>query len=105
MGTKSPRQYTQEFKQQAVQLSNDLKSGPKAAAQLGVPKSSIYTWRNQAKAGDLAMGKNGAIAMKSETPSSLEQENRRLQRELAELKKVNHILKQAAAFFSQDHLK
>ena len=36
---------------------------------------------------------------------SLNDEVRRLQREVAELKKVNHILKAAAAFFSQDHLK
>ena len=34
-----------------------------------------------------------------------EEENRRLQAENAELKKVNHILKAAAAFFSRDHLK
>jgi transposase-like protein len=29
----------------------------------------------------------------------------RLRKEVSELKKVNHILKSAAAFFSQDHLK
>jgi len=43
--------------------------------------------------------------MKAPAPPSLVEENRRLQRELAEQKKINHILKAAAAFFSQDHLK
>ena len=37
-----------------------------------------------------------------ETP---EEELKRLRKEVEELKKVNYILKRAAAFFSQDHLK
>jgi transposase-like protein len=41
----------------------------------------------------------------SKSKSVLEAENKRLQRENEELKKVNYILKRAAAFFSQDHLK
>ena len=36
---------------------------------------------------------------------NLEEENRRLVKENKELKDVNYILKKAAAFFSQDHLK
>ena len=45
----------------------------------------------------------GAELKKSnETP---QEEIKRLRTEVTELKKVNHILKAAAAFFSQDHLK
>ncbi len=105
MGVKNPRQYTVEFKRQAVQLAQELKSGPKAAHQLGVPESNIHTWRKQSKAGVLE-GKSSAVAAaNSQAKAFTDDEFRKLQRELVELKKVNHILKQAAAFFSQDHLK
>lgn len=105
MGIKNQRQYTLEFKLQAVQLAEELKSGPKAALQLGIPKACIYTWRTLARAGALGGGDGSVSAMKAPAPPSLVEENRRLQRELAEQKKINHILKAAAAFFSQDHLK
>lgn len=103
MGTKNPRQYTAEFKRQAVQLSRELKSGPKAARQLGIPESNIHNWRIQENEGVLSGGT--AAVMKAAPKFASDEEIRRLQRELTELKKVNYILKQAAAFFSQDHLK
>ena len=105
MGIKNQRQYTLDFKRQAVQLAEDLKSISKAALQLGVPKASLYTWCTQAKAGALGGKALTAPATKVSIQSTSDEEFRRLQREVAELKKVNHILKQAAAFFSQDHLK
>jgi len=105
MGVKNQRKYTIEFKRQAVQLAQDLGSGPKAAAQLGISDSNIHNWRTLAKAGALGGGPDGGIIKPSLPATNLEDENRRLQREVSELKKVNHILKQAAAFFSQDHLK
>lgn len=106
MGVKNLRKYTIEFKQQAVQLAQSLGSGRKAAAQLGVSESNIHNWRTLAKAGALGSGAPDTTSIKVPLPATnLEDENRRLQRENSELKKVNHILKQAAAFFSQDHLK
>ena len=94
-----------EFKRQAVQLAEELGSVPKAANQLGIPASNLHKWRVQMKAGALASDKGGMTIKQQQAPLALEEEVRRLQRELAEQKKVNHILKQAAAFFSQDHLK
>ena len=41
----------------------------------------------------------------SNRPENAAEELARLRRENNELRKVNHILKAAAAFFSQDHLK
>jgi transposase len=104
MGVKNPRQYTIEFKQQAVQLAKELNSGPKAASQLGISSSNIHTWRRQFKNGVLPGGPKSAITAKV-TQEATEEELKRLRRENTELKKVNYILKQAAAFFSQDHLK
>jgi transposase len=104
MGVKNPRQYTIEFKRQAVQLAQELKSGPKAAGQLGISSSNIHTWRTQLKAGVLIGGPKSDVTTKS-SQESADEELKRLRRENGDLRKVNHILKQAAAFFSQDHLK
>lgn len=64
-----------------------------AAKQLGISNGAIHAWKRRAE-------------KKSEKQlSETELENHRLRKENAELKKVNHVLKAAAAFFSQDYLK
>lgn len=95
MEKKSRRHYTPEFKEQAVALAADLKSIAKAEAELGIPHGLIHQWRRKIGTPVSATGK----------PESAEDEIRRLRQENEKLKKVNHILKSAAAFFSQDHLK
>ena len=96
VGKMNMRRYTMEFKQQAVELAENLGSAVGAARQLGISYANIYVWRQK-------FGKT-----KSSSPDvnlSEGEELKRLRKENAELKKVNHILKGAAAFFSQDHLK
>jgi transposase len=96
MGRQTKRQYTLDFKEQAVDLA--IRIGfARAAEQLGVNVANIHRWDKQSKKSEAKESKK--------TKSGLEAENRRLQREVEELRKVNHILKRAAAFFSQDHLK
>ena len=90
------RRYTEEFKRQAVELADSLGSTIEAARQLGISDASIYAWRMKFKK---ANGLVPAITV------SEAEELKRLRKENGELKKVNHILKSAAAFFSQDHLK
>lgn len=90
------RKYTPEFKRQAVELANDLDSTSEAARQLGVSDANIHGWRAKLqKVNDQSKQKT----------SNESEELQRLRRENSDLKKVNHILKAAAAFFSQDHLK
>jgi transposase len=97
---KPTRQYTQEFKLQAIKLAEELGSAIQAGKQLGVPDANIYVWRKK------HAGQTVSAAKKPEVKSDdLAKENLRLQQEVLHLKKVNHILKSAAAFFSQDHLK
>ena len=93
----SGRSYTQEFKQQAVELANSLGCVKKAADQLGIPDVNIHCWKKKLNIQNL-----------SKNPSTLsaeQEELRKLRKEVAELKQSNLILKTAAAFFSQDHLK
>lgn len=96
MGIKGNRRYTPEFKEQAVQLANDT-SVNRAAKQLGVHMANIQRWKTQSE-------KENSKKLRT-SKHDLEMENKRLQAENIELKKVNHILKAAAAFFSRDHLK
>jgi transposase-like protein len=91
------RKYTIEFKQQAVELAKSLGSSKKAADQLGISDVNIHVWKK-----NLAEGKSPSNGPRQE---STEEELKRLRRENVEQKKVIHILKSAAAFFSQDHLK
>ena len=92
--------YTKEFKRQAVELAESLGSRKEASRQLGVSDASIHTWAAKFK------GLTSAVNSPSSLLSAADAEElKRLRRENADLKKVNHILKSAAAFFSQDHLK
>lgn len=92
---KKNKTYTPEFKQRAIELAESIGSANKAAEQLGIPNSTIHEWK-----------KSLAAPAKTVTDIiNLKQENEQLKRQIAELKQVNYILKGAAAFFSQDHLK
>lgn len=96
MGKSTDRKYTLEFKQQAADLADRI-GVTKAANQLGVPVANVQRWKTELKKVETKISK--------QTKLDVEEENRILRRENEELKKVNHILKRAAAFFSQDHLK
>lgn len=96
MGKRRSRQYTLEFKQQAAELANRI-GVSKAAHQLGVPVSSIHSW-----------SKDKNVSNKKVNPEediNYKKAYLKLQKENDELKKANMILKKAAAFLSQDHLK
>ncbi len=94
MGKRTFRKYTPEFKQQAVELADRI-GMHRAADQLGVHVSNIHGWKAKKK----------KEIKNPPTEQNLSEENRQLRKEVEELRKVNQILKRAAAFFSQDHLK
>ncbi len=93
MGKKSTRTYTAAFKQQAVKLAMEI-GDTRAAEQLGIPKGNLRNWKL----------KQNFKGVSQDAPSQ-DTEIKRLREENAELRKVNQILKAAAAFFSRDHLK
>jgi transposase len=87
MGKKN---YTQEFKEEAVDLAN-RKGAAAAAEQLGINPGNIHRWKSE---------------FKNPIPQEdidLEKENKRLRKEIEYLRKINEVLKKSTAIFSQDH--
>jgi transposase-like protein len=93
------RTYTEEFRKQAVALAKELGSVSQAAKQLGVPDGNLYGWR------ELAAARSQQPLESGQSAASQLAELKQLRKENADLKKINLILKQCAAFFSQDQLK
>ena len=52
---KKQRKYDMEYKIQAVKSAKEL-GGAKAAAELGIPENTMYTWTKAAREGRLNAG-------------------------------------------------
>ena len=95
----SPRKYTAEFKQRAVQLWRE--SGTtyaEVARGLGVDESTLRGWVKKADAA------GGGEPGGPQGPFQMEEELRRLRRENAQLRRDNEILLKASAFFASRNL-
>lgn len=94
---KIKRSYTKEFKQQAIGLANEI--GVKEAAEkLGIDTTqSLANW--------VRYDKKISEDVNFRKIEELIAENKRLKKELDCEKKSVAILRDAAAFFCQDHLK
>jgi transposase len=90
-----PRFYSREFKLEAVRLSETSgKSMAQLARELGLADGVLYRWRRQLREQpEVAFPGKGH-------QSELEEENRRLRRELERVQQERDILKKAIAIFS-----
>ena len=89
------KHYTEEFREEAVRLAlEDKQSRVQIARNLGV---SVWTLREWVRKHNEKAGESGP--RRTET---LEEENRRLRRELDRLKMERDILKKATAYFAKD---
>ena len=89
------RQYTDDFKAQAIALAESI--GPaKAARQIDVSVKTLANWLTAARAGK-------PLSAPTRPPiSELESELARLRAENATLKMEREILKKATAFFAKE---
>ena len=94
------RQYTDEFKVEAVRLAESI-GGNQAAKRLGIPESSLWNWMRLTRAGKLKAADGVAKSVKRSV-SELEAENTRLRKELASAKLDLEIVKKAAAYFAKE---
>lgn len=93
---KNGRRYSEEFKREAVRLAaSGTRPIAQIASELGIHHGTLRLWRQRA---------HEAAAENSDhrTLPSLEEENRRLRRELEILREEREILKKATAFFAKD---
>jgi len=92
------RTYDQQYKNEAVALAEEI-GVTRAARDLGMPENTLYGWVNKARKGSLILTKSPQMSL------TLAQENKRLERELRELKRANQILKEAMGFFAASQKK
>lgn len=97
--------YTEEFRRDAVEL---LRTSGKPAAQvareLGISAGSLRSWRDALLGGSGGAGR-GAVGDEAGTDASAKElwdENLRLRKELAYLKRQRDILKKAASILAED---
>lgn len=92
---KSRRKYSREFKLEAVkQVVEHDRSVSEVADNLGVNRNMLTRWKTELQAeGALAFPGNGKL-------STVEEENRKLRRELSIARQERDILKKAAAYFA-----
>ena len=88
------RQYTDEFKVEAVRLSESI-GGGQAAKRLSIPDSSLWNWIRLSRTGTLKAADGTRVPVKRPV-MEVEAENARLRRELASTKVDLDILKKAA---------
>src|SRR6056297_1308877 len=91
------KKYSREFKIKAIELAELKKDVPSVAEDLGVSRSLIYRWKRQMdKEHQTCFPGNGKMNL-----SEPEQELKRLQHELDEVRMERDILKKAISIFSK----
>ena len=94
---KVQKTYRKEFKEEAVRLvQTSGKPIAQVARELGISDSSIHQWRKE-------LTEHGKEAFPgSGHQTALEEENRRLKRELERVQQEREILKKAVSIFSRE---
>jgi transposase len=96
MRKKPYKQYTREFKLEALRLADaGDKTGSQVARELGLRPNQLFKWRQQ-----LDAEKAAGVPAKRGRPA--DNELGRLRRENAQLKEENEILKKAAIYFARE---
>lgn len=96
MAKQSRRQYTEDFKREAVKLVEDQGRGvAEVARSLGVHRSQIERWRVQ-------YGQVSPSFRAGQVQGEEAEELKRLRAEVKQLRMEREILKKAAAFFAKE---
>ncbi|SCG18643.1 Transposase [Micromonospora echinofusca] len=93
----APKKYPDGLRQRAVRLYRESDPKPvirRLAEQLGVHHEALRNWIRQAEA--------DADERHDRPTSEMAEENRRLRREVTELRRANEILKAASAYFAAE---
>jgi transposase len=98
MAARARRAYTEQFKADSVKLaSKSDKTVRQVARDLQIEPGLLHTWiRQQGKSG-------GGDIVKAPPGETLEEEVRRLRRELANVTDERNFLKKATAYFAKEN--
>lgn len=97
------RNYTTEFKEEAVRLVvREGLSAPEAARRLEISDKTLANWVRLARHGKALGSSDAGVARKASSVSELEMEVSKLRAENARLKMEKEILKKATAFFVRE---
>jgi transposase len=98
MSTPRRKKYDKAFKERAVKLMSEGRKVGHLSEELGVPETMLYRWRKEAETmgGSVRFTGNGNIRLTDE-----QRRIRELEKELAESRMEQEILKKAIAIFSQ----
>ena len=96
MHTKTRRQYTEDFKREAVQLVREsARPVAQVARDLGIPENLLYRWRAQHRQAESQGTTRAGQRIEAE-------ELLRLKRELTRVTQERDFLQRAAAFFARE---
>jgi transposase len=92
------RQFSAEFKLEAVRLAESGRPPGEVARELGIRGDMLRKWRRQFA----PAARSGAAAPGAGTLTSQDEEIRQLRRRVAQLEEERDILKKATAFFARE---
>jgi transposase len=95
---KTKRSFSEEFKQEAVELAKKI-GNSKAAKELDINESSIRLWKKKQESPESLINRS-----KKKSYDELEKELKRVQKELGYMKEINKVLKKSTAIFSADQM-
>ena len=97
--------YTKEFRDSTIQLvMNSDKSAYQIAQDLDVNDKTLYSWIRAYKKANNIHTDDRRATQKTSSKETLEEENKRLRKELAVVKQEREILKKATAYFAKETL-
>ncbi len=95
--------YTQEFKEQAVRLSQEgSMTTAEVAKELGIGVSTLTQWRRQMGVGEARKATSAALRQAQDENEQLRRQLKMLEKEKRAVELEREVLKKAAAFFARN---
>lgn len=107
--SRESREYTGEYKKQAVKMAKKIGNTKQAAKELGIPPGTLGGWMQLARKGEIDLGfgsqtPESGITMAGELKAAREK-IKELEKENAKIREINEFLEKASRFFARSQQK
>lgn len=102
---KTVRKYTEEFKNEAVQLALKSENVNQAAISLGIPIGTLYAWVEKVKSSGVQVVADANGVINNVNVKNLIDENRELKKRLSRLEEEKAILKKPRRILPRNYSK